>query len=235
MNLNSPFLINLRSIARSIGITRLIRRLQSNSNYESAFKEAMLAQIHQSDVVWDIGANVGYYTKQFANLVTQSGMVVAFEPVSTCFEQLSKNVEDYRSFVKLYNCGLGKNEGSVNFRLGSDPLSPTGRFIDGESEYSITNTVSLPIFSADQLVDKDNLPIPNFVKIDVEGYEGEVIEGMKNILKSPCCKHIFIEMHFAILESRKQQLAPSHIVNILKDYQFKIKWIDLSHLHAYKV
>ena len=194
----------------------------------------MLAQIHPSDVVWDVGANVGYYTKQFANLVTQSGMVVAFEPVSTCFDQLSKNVDDYRPFVRLYNCGLGNNESSIDFRLGSDPLSPTGRFIDGESKDSITNTVSLPIFSADQLVDKDSLPIPNFIKIDVEGYEGEVIEGMKNILKSPPCKNIFIEMHFAILESRKKQLAPNQIVNILKDCQFKIKWIDSSHLHAYK-
>ena len=213
MNLNSPFLINLRSIARTLGFTRLIRRLQNNSSYESAFNEAMLAQVHPSDVVWDVGANVGYYTKQFANLVTQSGMVVAFEPVSTCFEKLSKNVDDYRSFVRLYNCGLGKDESSLNFRLGNDPLSPTGRFIDQESKHSITDVVSLPVFSADQLAGKDNLPTPNFVKIDVEGYEEEVVEGMKNILKSPHCKNIFIEIHFAILESRKKQLAPTRIVN----------------------
>jgi len=234
MNLQSPLLITLRSIARRVGLTRLMSRLYNKPSYEYRFNSAMLGAIHSGDVVWDVGANVGYYTKQFAELVTKSGSVVAFEPVPDCFEKLHKNVSDAESLVKLYNVGLGKGDGSLNFKLGDTPLSPTGRFVDGASMPDINGVVSLPVFTADSLLNRDNLSIPNFVKIDVEGYEEEVVEGMKNILHSAECKNVFIEVHFTILELRGKQLAPNRIVNALKASQFQVKWIDSSHLHAYK-
>ena len=76
-----------------------------------------------------------------------------------------------------------------------------------------------------------DLPKPDVVKIDVEGYEPEVIRGMPNVLRT--VRAAFIEIHFAILESRGMLQAPAELVLQLKILGFdKIKWVDASHIMA---
>jgi hypothetical protein len=74
-------------------------------------------------------------------------------------------------------------------------------------------------------------PMPNLVKIDVEGYEPEVINGMPNILTN--VRAAFIEVHFSILESRGMLQQPAAIVQELKRLGFTtVKWVDASHIEA---
>jgi hypothetical protein len=69
------------------------------------------------------------------------------------------------------------------------------------------------------------------VKIDVEGFEPEVIRGMPNVLRS--VRAAFVEVHFAILENRGMLQAPSDIVAELRSLGFTtIKWVDASHIMA---
>ncbi|HVI77249.1 MAG TPA: FkbM family methyltransferase, partial [Candidatus Acidoferrum sp.] len=75
---------------------------------------------------------------------------------------------------------------------------------------------------------------PTVVKVDVEGYEVEVIRGMHEVLNH--VRALFLEVHFQILEDRGMRLAPATLVRDLKRLGFsKITWPDASHIAAFRV
>jgi hypothetical protein len=84
----------------------------------------------------------------------------------------------------------------------------------------------------DALAAELGLPAPNVVKIDVEGYEWEVLQGLGNLLARPALRAVFVEVHFSILHERGLDGAPPQIVALLESAGFAIQWLDLSHLVA---
>jgi FkbM family methyltransferase len=235
--MNSTTVIFFRTLLRKLGVLSILRStiFRPENNYEERFNKALLDSISPGDQVWDVGANVGYYTKQFIDRVHPDGGVVAFEPIPSCFQELTLRLSEdvLNKKVSLYNVGLGETDGYVEFQISEDPTSPTNRVV--ESSISAGDKhIELPVHSGDSLLKKDGLKIPTLVKIDVEGYEEEVIKGISDILTSEDCKHIFIEIHFSILESRGKGYAPKLIVSILEKNDFNVKWVDASHIHAFK-
>lgn len=65
--------IKLRSIARRVGLLALIQPMFRGRTYEEEFGNAMLGEVRPGDVVWDVGANVGLYTRKFIDKVGPSG------------------------------------------------------------------------------------------------------------------------------------------------------------------
>ena len=76
--------------------------------------------------------------------------------------------------------------------------------------------------------------IPNLIKIDVEGYELNVLKGASKTLLSGELKHVFIEIHFLLLQKMGQPFAPNEIRKLLTKSGFKVKYLDSNHIHAYK-
>ena len=70
----------LRNLGRYLGLNPILGMLLGRGGYEDRFQIAMLKAIRQGDVVWDVGANVGLYSKLFSNIAGFSGKVFAFEP-----------------------------------------------------------------------------------------------------------------------------------------------------------
>jgi FkbM family methyltransferase len=137
--------------------------------------------------------------------------------------------------IEALNFGLGdKNEKVVlikgtHFSDGNHSLL-TQREIKGES---VKETIE--IFLGDNLVIDKRYPLPNIIKIDVEGFELNVIKGIKNIIKESACKCIICEVHFSVLEAAKLHNAPQEIVSLLNESGFtKLSWLDRSHLLALK-
>ena len=99
--------IILRSYSRKLGLIGVInffrfKILKLSRVYEEKFSQALLSNVRPGDIVWDIGANLGFYTQQFLERVGTSGRIVAFEPAPGCFDVLSKKFKDV-SGVKLEN------------------------------------------------------------------------------------------------------------------------------------
>ena len=70
------------------------------------------------------------------------------------------------------------------------------------------------------------------VKIDVEGYEVEVIEGFGPLLHEPSLRALYVEVHFRLLHERGLDDGPARIEELLGSAGFRTQWLDLSHLAA---
>jgi FkbM family methyltransferase len=222
--------VKLRNVARSVGLTRLIARLGYSARYEERFGRALIGSIRPGDVVWDVGANIGFYAAQFAERVGPSGTVVAFEPVPQCFRELSRAVAG-ASNVRLVNAGLGSVSGTVRFDVGDGSVHQNARVLEGSAAPG-TTVLELPIYSGDEAAASQALPHPTLAKVDVEGFELDVLRGMSGLLRSERCHDVFVELHFGVLAKRGQPGAPDEIVRLLRDLGYTVKWVDPSHVHA---
>jgi predicted methyltransferase len=73
--------VGIRNLGRALGLNRRIAARLYGRGYETRYDNAFTACLRQGDVVWDVGANVGYYTRLFVGRVGDTGQVVAFEHV----------------------------------------------------------------------------------------------------------------------------------------------------------
>ena len=148
--------------------------------YEPNQTEIVKKYVHEGDIVVDIGAHVGYYTLLMAQLVGKNGKVYSFEPDPVNFQLLKKSVEingfenvvliqkavsNITDKVKLF---LGDNDSAIN-RIYDAKLGDAKESIDVES------------IRIDEYF-KENDELVNFIKIDSEGSEVKIINGMKQFL-----------------------------------------------------
>ena len=222
--------VKLRNVARSVGLTRVLSRFRSSSSYEERFGKTMLGALRPGDTVWDVGANVGFYTEQFAKIVGDGGKVIAFEPVPSCYDQMAKLVGSMPN-VRMVKAGLGSSSGTLTFDVGSADVT-LGRVVEGGAAAPGAKLLHLPVYTGQDAVAKENLPAPTFVKVDVEGFELEVLSGMASLLREPSCRNVFVEIHFGILAKRGLSKAPDEIVILLRGMGYTIHWVDASHIHA---
>jgi FkbM family methyltransferase len=128
-------------------------------------------------MVFDIGANIGVFTCFAANLV-KKGKVFAFEPVSMVFDILRKNAESYRN-IEIFQLGLGSREETkeILIRTWNPGYSTIEDSAVQRPKESFDIKENIEISKLDNIVNKLNLEKINFIKIDVEGYEVEVLRG----------------------------------------------------------
>lgn len=213
--------IKARSAARRIGLLPLIQRMRSKGPYEREFGSMLLGAIRPGDVVWDVGANIGFYTRQFIERVGPAGKVVAFEPEPVCYEILRQECAG----GTLVNMALGDRAANGFIEFHVEPSNGSHRLVSEPNDSSKPVTI-IP-------GDEFDGPCPNVMKIDVEGFEEEVLIGMPRILADPRLREIFLEVHFAQLEQRGKAMAPLRIEKTLRSHKFRTKWLsDRSHLRA---
>lgn len=243
-----PLLLNpsVRSRIRKTWVYRhvlmpLMRLMNRHVSYEERFACAMFTSIRQGDCIWDVGANVGVYTRRFAQAVGPEGAVVAFEPVDATYNKLvtCMPAESVGGRVFFKKCALGACEETVRVPVTQDYGGVTNSLVNREPVLDDNVFEDLVVCRGDSLVVSDpDLPTPTVIKIDTEGYEEDVLNGIRNILFSahlPRVRAIFIEVHFALLDKRGTRDAPTRIVSLLKDAGFSVRWTDKSHLIAERV
>jgi FkbM family methyltransferase len=151
--------------------------------------EEILRELKPNDVFWDVGANLGFYSLITANIL---GVVVeAFEPHPTTVRRFKKNVEmNKKSNIKVLNLALSNIEGRARF----DPieLHSSDGWAHLTSEIT-SGTIEVETSSGDNLINKGVALSPDIVKIDVEGAELLVVNGMRNALAN--CRALFCEVH----------------------------------------
>jgi FkbM family methyltransferase len=173
-------------------------------------------QVQPGMVVADIGANVGLYTYLLANCVGEHGLVHAFEPNPALFTSLETNCRTNRiANVRLHNVALGARDDTLTlmqarFNSGDGRLSRRDASTAGGGR-------SVPVRPLDALFEGRPL---DFVKIDVQGWEFEVIKGMRGQLAGSRPLRIYFEFWPAGL--RPAGSEPAELLAFLRQHGFRL-------------
>lgn len=150
----------------------------------------LLHFLRTDDVFADVGANVGSYT------VLASGYckarTIAIEPGPQAFQQLNKNVmvNHIEPLVRVMNIGAGSSKTKLLFTNSYDTVNHIVPESERENEEVV---IEIPVMSLDEIF--DGVKAPTLIKIDVEGFETEVISGMSLLMESKDLKAIIIELN----------------------------------------
>lgn len=165
--------------------------------------------LRPDDLFVDIGANVGSYSLLAGGVKAK---VIAVEPVPDTFQTLQKNVSVnlLSKQVDCVNIGLGESVGYLLMTTDFDTMN-----------YVLTtdtskNYMEIPSTTLDELCAKR---LPTLIKIDVEGYEYQIVSGGKKTLASPSCKAVIIETNDSGL---RYGWDNTELVSILQELGFVI-------------
>lgn len=217
-----------RTLGRALGINGLVARLVGGDRYEDRFDRAFCATLRPGDCVWDVGANVGHYTRLFSAAVGPAGRVLAFEPSPVNASALEKATADLPNVQRL-TIALGDVRASLNFLEAIPAQGYQSRCLT-DQEAAGLSTILVDVRRGDDIVNETPAATPNAIKIDVEGFECEVLEGLGSLLASPDLRTVGVEVHYSILEQRGRADAPRDIARLLAAHGFGVEWVDHSHL-----
>jgi FkbM family methyltransferase len=225
-------IVKLRNLGRALGLNRKLATLLYGHGYETRYDHAFSSNLQLGDMVWDVGANVGYYTCLFAERVGSTGKVFAFEPSPANFAKLSVACAGLNN-VELRQVGLGKIDCKGFIVQGKDELGATSRVIDAPATlHNQESQTVVAIRAGRSLIQKGDVLRPNAIKIDVEGFELEVMQGLGEELAVSDLRLVGVEVHFGILKERGMENAPQQIEQLLKENRFRMHWPDSSHIIA---
>lgn len=160
----------------------------------------LLTYLKSGDIVIDIGANKGMMSLVSSRLVGASGRVIAFEPNPEPREIFEKNLSKNKiGNIEIWAAGLSNEEGELTLHV---PHISSGEATFGHTRYASSETYSItcPVHIGDNVL-ADITPI--LIKIDVEGFEQYVLEGLVNIIEngSPVIITEVVEMHLINAQS----------------------------------
>jgi FkbM family methyltransferase len=173
----------LRVVVPEIVGTQLLRY----GVIEPAVSRVLVERLAPGMVFFDIGAQYGYHSLVAAELVAPGGTVVAFEPGRDAFRLLSRNAEPVGNVI-VENVAVGERSGTIDlldFGVRSSSLNTvrsTARVPVNERRQLRGVSYPVRVTTIDEYVARSGL-IPDVVKIDAEGSELAVLEGMEGTLR----------------------------------------------------
>ncbi len=170
-------------------------------------------------VIYDIGANIGTWTC-LAKSLYPAAHVEAFEPLAQHFEKFRAWTAPWPGDVRLHACALGPEERTATMHVMdfSDASSLLALNAEGATEFKIHEAASqsVPVVPLDQLVEREMLARPDLLKLDVQGYELEVLRGA-----SACLRHaraVICEVSFR--EYYAGQPLFAEVVGFMREHGF---------------
>lgn len=165
----------------------------------AAFERLCSHFVEPGDLVFDIGANIGENTALFASL---GARVVAVEPLTQCAAAITADATRAESDVQLEQCAIGSCAGTLELAVCSRSLdisSASPQWISAMQRAGLAQgpwdeRVVVRMTTLDALIARYGSPM--FVKVDVEGYELEVLRGLSRRVGA-----ISLETHQAMLEN----------------------------------
>jgi FkbM family methyltransferase len=176
-------------------------------------------------VVFDIGAYIGIYSLWAAKRVDEEGFVVAFEPNPLAFRWLISNIMlNKMKNIKALPFALGDKSSKATLYVARENIEASSLIKDHlinnpSGYYTVANVYTVPILSLDYIIDKSNKIIGrainhiDLVKIDVEGYEMNVLKGAEKTLNKGSIERLIIEVHL-------DQVSTKDLLNYLQGHSY---------------
>ena len=183
-------------------------------------REFLKEHVRPGMTVADIGANIGLYTYLLSRCVADSGFVYSFEPDPELFAALARNcdVNSVRN-VALHNLALGARSDTLMLRR-SPVNSGDNRLSEGRASGALGD-VPVSVRALDELLAGRSL---DFVKMDVQGWEFEVLKGMRDTLARP--GHVRIYFEFWPAGIRQTGCEPRELFAFLGQLGFRVHRVE---------
>ncbi len=159
-----------------------------------------IREFKDKSIFYDIGANVGVYTI-FCALIKNIDCF-AFEPNALNFESLVKNINLNKLTDKVfaYPIGLSDITEFTTLYINNLTTGSSGHCVGKPYDHNLQlskfdikqQVLSIKI---DDLIEKWNFPIPNYLKIDVDNIENKVVKGASKLIKNKKLKSVLIEIN----------------------------------------
>ncbi|MBS1512390.1 MAG: FkbM family methyltransferase [Bacteroidetes bacterium] len=177
--------------------------------------------VQQGDTILDIGGNIGQTAMMIASKTGLKGKVYSFEPFPSTFQKFSTNLTlnpPLQSIITVTNCALGDVPASLKMYRDCDTNSGSNRMVNSNDQAE-TELIEVPVSTVDAFVATNALSKVNFIKIDVEGFEMNVLKGAEETLKkfSPS---LFIELNDQSL--KYQGSSANELITFLKNLGYRI-------------
>lgn len=158
-----------------------IQRSMYLDSFEPYETRMVRAYLQPGMTVVDVGANVGYYTLMAASLVGEEGQVHAFEPSPYAFHRLHATIRDnHISQVSLVQAALGDQRGRARLFLPAQIGNHTPTLLGEDTQ----RTVEVPVHTLDEYVRERGIERIDLLKLDVEGFEPNVIAGARHTIEA---------------------------------------------------
>ncbi len=152
--------------------------------YEKWVIDLMKNVIGESDVVVDVGANIGTHTLIMGKLVEQSGKVLAFDPDPVSVLRLKENIEiNQFKNIKVFEYALSRNHGQTSLYVHNSDLNDKGTSSLYELPKLDKEKIDVSVYTLDEIAIQEKLNKLNFIKIDTRGSDFPVIEGAIECIK----------------------------------------------------
>jgi FkbM family methyltransferase len=163
---------------------------------ERSVIDLMINFVDPGDVIYDIGASIGIYSVLLAMALGDRGKVIAFEPEKQSYLHLLDNLNlNGLTNVQCIQKALGEESGEGRLYVRDGVSCPSLMAPPQNGKASHVTCERVKVEKGDRLVAEENLPLPRAVKIDVEGHEHAVIQGLCHTLAQPACKLVCCEIH----------------------------------------
>ncbi len=167
--------------------------------------------LRPGSVLWDVGANVGYVSSHFAKPRYQLGSIQAFEPNTNPLRTITALFKNHK-IVQVHGIGLGDEDGQfkINVCVTGSEIGSLARVMPNSVPVEIT------VRRGDSVRQELNLPAPDVIKIDVEGFEPNVLKGLSKTIaeKRPV---IFFEHTWNTDEQVKGLIPPGYALYFILD------------------
>lgn len=179
-----------------------------SANGEPFALNYVVKKLHKKDfILFDVGANRGQYLKmsleQLKKHINVSPVIYCFEPQKSAISKLEA-IRNNSDQVHIFNLALGSSESTLNLYKDSEQSEFASLYPANYLQYNkqLYKSETIKVDTLDSFCKKNSVPRIDFLKIDVEGHEIEVLKGAKGLISEGKINFIQFEFGLASIESR---------------------------------
>ena len=189
--------------------------------YERRETQFFLSSCAPGMTFLDVGANIGYYTALAIPLIGVSGQVVALEPDPECYALLLATVAaNSGAKVTCIPKAAGASRGTMRLYQNQNNRADNRLYPHGMA----TTHADVEVIDIDSMLEEQGIKQVDLVKIDVQGFEGQVLRGMSKALVD--CERMIMMIEFWPLGLRSCGTDPASMLNSIKRLGFNVFELD---------
>lgn len=206
----------------------------NRGGHEPFATELMVKHVLRSGMqILDIGANIGWFAFHEAANIGKKGFVYAIEPIADNVDAIKRGIKENNfKNMQVFECAIGNKNGEQEIKIMKFSNSASMFNMEKASDHykfhagnwQIGTTI-VPTMTLDYFVEQNEIEKIDMLRMDVEGFEVEIIEGAQKTLEEmPRNSYIFLEIHPIVFSDVEEKFIPA--IETLLDFGFNPKYVE---------